>query len=52
MMSQKVKSYVNIKSHSAPNISAKEWKLILLEDDSIYKLKLKVWNIILGYKLF
>ena len=52
MMSQKVKSYVNIKSHSALNTSAKECKLILLEDDSIYKLKLKVWNIILGYKLF
>ena len=42
MMSQKVKSYVNIESHSAPNTSAKECKLILLEDDSIYKLKLKV----------
>jgi len=50
MMSQKVKSYVNIKSHSAPNTSAKECKLILLEDDSMYKLKLKIWNIILGYK--
>jgi len=51
-MSQEEKSYVKIKSHSTPNTSAKELQLILLEDDSIYTLKLKVWNIILGYKLF
>ena len=44
MMSQIEKSYVNIKSHSAPNTSAKEWKLICLK-------MIASTHIILGYKI-